>query len=62
MKTLTFLLIAFLISCVVTLKHETQDLKELGVLKNDTIQTQDSLILQIQASNRIYIDAALNPE
>jgi len=49
---LMFLLIAFLTACIVTLKHEKQGLKE-------KLESQDSLILELQSSNRIYIDKAL---
>jgi len=59
MKLITFLLIAFLISCLVTLKGENQDLKELIDLQHKEQMLSDSLILELQSSNRIYIDKAL---
>jgi len=49
---LMFLIITFLTACIVTLKHEKQGLKE-------KLESQDSLILELQSSNRIYIDKAL---
>jgi len=60
MKTLTFLLLAFLISCIVTLKHREQDLKEEKKDLKEINLIQDSLINVIQKSNREYIDIALN--
>ena len=60
MKTLTFLLLAFLISCIVTLKHREQDLKEENKYLKEISLIQDSLINVIQKSNREYIYIALN--
>jgi len=59
MKLLTFLLISFLISCIFTLKKREESLKETIKLQDEEQILSDSLILQIQASNRIYIDKAL---
>jgi len=59
MKTITFLLIAFLVSCVVTLKRKTQNLKSKVKNLEEITISKDSLINQIQASNRKYIDIAL---
>ena len=59
MKLITFLLIAFLISCIFTLKQDKESLKEIIDLQDEEISKQDSLILEIQKSNRLYIDAAL---
>ena len=59
MKTIIFLLIAFLISCIFTLKKREESLKEIIKLQDKEQILSDSLILQIQASNRKYIDKAL---
>jgi cell division protein ZapA (FtsZ GTPase activity inhibitor) len=59
MKTLTFLTTIFLMSCIYTLVNEKQDLKEEIKDLDETILSKDSLINQIQESNRKYIDAAL---
>jgi hypothetical protein len=60
MKLIIFLLIAFLISCIFTLKQREQKAIEIIKDKNEIILLKDSLILEIQESNRLYIDAALN--
>ena len=59
MKLIYFLLIAFLISCIFTLKKREEQAKKKTLDLEETILSKDSLILQIQASNRIYIDKAL---
>ena len=62
MRLIYFLLIAFLCSCVITLKKKEQ--KAVGIIedKNEIIILKDSLINEIQGSNREYIDIALNCE
>ena len=55
MKLIYFLLIAFLISW----KKREEQAKKKTLDLEETILSKDSLILQIQASNRIYIDKAL---
>jgi hypothetical protein len=57
MKTLTFLLIAFLVSCIVTLKKREQEAKKkvkkltkVIVLKNDTIEFKTKALIKIYSS------------
>ncbi len=60
MKTLTFILLAFLVSCMVTLNNQKQDLKAKVKELEETILYTDSLVVLIQESNRKYIDIALS--
>ena len=56
---LMFSLIAFLTAGLITLNKEKKESKEVIKLQDEYIQLQDSLILELQSSNRIYIDKAL---
>jgi len=59
MKTLTFLLFAFLVSCVVTLKNKEVAANKQIIKLEELVLVQDSLIQVIQKSNRIYLPIAL---